>query len=149
MKSTGVVGFQIWSDALVQFKHNSLGLILGKKKDITIPKLIPQYKELQIAFLRGFFDTDGCLYMYKLYGKLYPRVEMATISGQLMQQISKILTDLNFRHGLFVEKREKYGWNDLHKIHIRGVNLTRRWFNEIQPQNPKHQKKFQHLIKEQ
>ncbi len=148
MQSTGVVGFQIWSDALVQFKHKSLGLILGKKKEISIPSTILKSQELSMAFLRGFFDTDGCLYMYRLYGKLYPRIEMATISGHLMQQISDILTNLNYRHGLYVQKRAKYGWNDLHTIHIRGVNLTKRWFEEIQPQNPKHQAKYEKLIKE-
>ena len=31
MPSTGVIGFQVWSDALVQFKHKVLGLCLGKK----------------------------------------------------------------------------------------------------------------------
>jgi len=31
MKSTGVIGFQVWSDSIVKFKNESLGLILGKK----------------------------------------------------------------------------------------------------------------------
>src|SRR3989338_7844348 len=38
MPSTRVFGFQVWNDDLVKFKQG-LGLTLGKKFDISIPKV--------------------------------------------------------------------------------------------------------------
>jgi len=38
MPSSGVFGFQIWSDDLVKFKSEVLGLPLGKKINFGIPK---------------------------------------------------------------------------------------------------------------
>ncbi|MBN1275747.1 hypothetical protein JXA12_05670 [Candidatus Woesearchaeota archaeon] len=64
---------QIWSDELVTFKE-SLGLPLGKKTDFTIPKIILEKNEWVLSFIRGFFDTDGCLYIQNKRGKPYPRL---------------------------------------------------------------------------
>ncbi len=64
MPSTGVIGFQLWSDALIQFKHEVLGLSLGKKTNITIPKEIIENNELSKTFLRGFMIQMGaCIFI--------------------------------------------------------------------------------------
>jgi len=58
MPSTRVFGFQIWDDNLVKFKQN-IGLPLGKKFDVAIPKIFLKNNKLKIALIRGIFDTDG------------------------------------------------------------------------------------------
>ena len=58
MPSTRVYGFQIWSNKLVSFKSR-LGLPLGKKFNISIPKIFLNDNKLKIAIVRGIFDTDG------------------------------------------------------------------------------------------
>ncbi len=63
MPSTRVFGFQIWSDKLVNFKKNILGLPVGPKHDFLIPSVIVGNDEFSRSFIRGFFDTDGCLYL--------------------------------------------------------------------------------------
>ena len=142
MHSSGVFGFQIWSNKLVGYKSKVLGLPLGKKLDFMIPSFIIKDKTLLKCFLRGYFDTDGCLYIENKRGKPYPRVEMTTISKRFAKQLKDIINKLSFRVSCYVEKREKYGWHDLHKIVIRGNVMTKKWFSEIKPQNPKHIKKF-------
>ena len=60
MPSTGVYGFQIWSNALVNYKHNSLGLPLGPKRDFLVPSIIADNNEFSKIFLDMFLH-----YIYK------------------------------------------------------------------------------------
>ncbi len=142
MPSTGVYGFQVWAKDLVQFKNQKLGLPLGKKVEFQIPGFIKNSTLLK-AFVRGYFDTDGCLYLEKKNGKLYPRLEMASISGKFMAQLNESLLNLGFKGSFYVEKREHKGWNDIHKVILRGDAMLNKWFSEIKPQNPKHIQKFE------
>lgn len=50
MPSTRVFGFQIWNDDLINFKQQ-LGLPLGKKLDVIIPKIFIKKKKFA-----NFFD---------------------------------------------------------------------------------------------
>lgn len=96
MLSTRVFGFQIWSNELVNFKLN-LGLKVGKKFDIEIPLKFLENNELKIAVIRGIFDTDVCIYLEKKNHKLYPRLQITTISLELGKQIQQILNELGLR----------------------------------------------------
>ena len=127
---------------MVNYKNKIYGLPLGKKLNFLIPKEIVNNSLFSKHFLRGYFDTDGCLYLEKRNNKYYPRVEMASISKPFINQMRLILTNLGFRFSIYTEKREKYGWNDLHRIIIRGDNMAYKWFSQIKPANPKHIKKY-------
>lgn len=142
MPSTGVFGFQIWSNELVKFKHEVLGLTLGKKTDIKIPRAIMDNEELAKAFLRGLFDTDGCIYIENKRGKPYPKIQISSVSKLLIEQIVTILSRLGYRVTCHRHDRAKYGWNDLYAVVIRGDVMSERWFSEIRPQNSKHINKF-------
>ena len=100
MPSTRVFGFQIWSNDLVKFK-SELGLKLGPKVNIVIPKIFMKNKELKIAVIRGIFDTDGCIYLQKKNNKLYPRLEIKTISLKLAEQLKKLYLKLNLRATMY------------------------------------------------
>jgi intein/homing endonuclease len=145
MPSCGVYGFQIWSDELVHYKSKILKLPLGKKIDFLIPSQIINNEELYKHFLRGYFDTDGCLYIENKKGKPYPRIEFSTISPKFTEQLKKILKTLKFKFSLYKEKRKKYGWSDIYRFRINGYKQTEKWFSEIKPANPKHRNKFKEL----
>ena len=145
MSSTGVYGFQIWSNAMVDYKSKFLELPLGKKIDFSIPLEIRKDKELSKCFLRGYFDTDGCLYLEKKNGYFYPRIEMASISERFIVQLKEILTNLNFQFSYYIEDRSKYNWQNLHRIILRGNIMANKWFSEIKPANFKHIEKFNKL----
>jgi len=142
MPSTRVYGFQIWSNKLVDFKLK-LGLPLGKKFDILIPKIFLENEELKISVIRGIFDTDGCIYLEKKNKKLYPRVEITTISMKLAEQILNILRELGFRASI-------YSWDSVnhpnkkrvYKITTRGIEMFDKFISEICPKNLKHIRKY-------
>ena len=145
MPSTGVYGFQIWSDTLVNYKYNILGLPLGPKHDFLIPSTIAENDEFSRSFVRGYFDTDGCLYLEKRRDKLYPRIEMVSISERFIKQLKEIISRLGFR--VTYEKRDGIARHKfaIHKLSIRGNEMTKKWFSEIKPNNPKHVNKFKKL----
>ena len=93
MKSTGVYGFQVWSDDLINFKNKTLKLPLEKKGEIKIPKQFYKKEEFLIAVLRSIFDTDGCLCLQQRRIKsevLYPKMVFTTTSKILAKQIEEI-----------------------------------------------------------
>src|SRR3989339_22718 len=97
-KNAGVFGFQIGSKGLINFKHTKLGLPLGPKVEIRIPELIRKSSiKIKASFIRGFFDTDGGIYLEKKNGKLYPRIQLTNNSKKLMEEMKEILEkDFNF-----------------------------------------------------
>ena len=143
MKSTGVYGFQIWSDAIINFKKQVLKLPLGEKVEIGIPKIFYKKKEFLVSVLRGIYDTDGCLYLEKRNNRLYPRMEFKTTSKKLSKQIEKILLSLNLRATRYSFTRKEENQRDLYTVCIRGNEYVPKAFNLIKPANQKHIKKFE------
>ncbi len=142
MPSTRVFGFQIWSDDLIKFKE-SLGLPIGPKISIVIPDKFLANETLRVAVLRGIFDTDGCVYLQKKNGKLYPRMEIKTISISLAEQLKEIFNWLGLRTTMYKEsmplvgkKRESYS------VVIRGEKMFHKFIEKISPKNQKHLAKY-------
>lgn len=142
MKSTGVYGFQIWSDDIVNFKHKTIGLPLGPKTNISLPRLFTKKQSLIAPILRGIFDTDGCLYLEKKNKKLYPRIEFKTVSEDLATDIRDCSEKLGLRATKYCLLREEKNWNNLYTVAIRGEIMLHKFFEIIEPANPKHIKKF-------
>tara|TARA_Y100000034_G_scaffold135238_1_gene206302 strand:- start:6840 stop:7511 length:672 start_codon:yes stop_codon:yes gene_type:complete len=141
MPSTRVHGFQIWSNKLVDFKK-SLGLPLGKKFDIFIPDVFLTSEEFKIAVVRGIFDTDGCIYLQPKQGKLYPRLEISTISNKLSEQLYNILNILGLRTTVYSWANNKGNRKLAYKINIRGDKMAHKFMETIKPANPKHIRKY-------
>lgn len=146
MPSTRVFGFQIWNNELINFKQ-TLGLPLGKKFELEIPKQFLNDKELIIACIRGIFDTDGCLYLEKKNHKLYPRMQITTISIKLATQLKELFNLLELRacinKGLYNKRGNRL---DAYIIVIRGVEMLHNFFKEISPKNPKHIAKYNRFL---
>ena len=142
MPSTRVFGFQIWSNDLVKFKEK-LGLKLGPKLEVKIPEIFLTNKELKIAVVRGIFDTDGCVYLERKYGKLYPRMQITTISSPLSQQLLKIFRELGFKTICYSYIPKEKNKKETHIIIIRGIEMLHKFMEIIKPANPKFIKKYQ------
>lgn len=145
MPSTGVFGFQVWSDQLVRFKHDVLGLPLGKKTWAEVPKEVMSDPELAVAFLRGLFDSDGGLYVENKRGKPYPKASIATISGKMMVQVSLLLHALDVDHAYFVERRTNINHCDYHIVRMNGYERVTCFFDLVRPRNPKHMRKYERI----
>ena len=149
MPSTRVFGFQIWDGGLVNFKKR-LGLCLGKKFEIEIPKIFLSKNELKKSVLRGIFDTDGGIYLEKKNGKLYPRLYITTISFKLSEQLLDLFGELDFRITRYSQLfNKKFKRQISYVLTIRGVEMFHKFMKEINPQNPKHQRKYAFFLKSQ
>ncbi len=85
------------SKELFNFKR-SIGLPNGKKDNIQIPTIILN-SEYICDFLRGLFDTDGCLLFYNRNKKSppYPRLDITSKSFELIDQVNQELVKLGFK----------------------------------------------------
>ncbi|MCD4666315.1 hypothetical protein K8R47_00715 [archaeon] len=147
-KCTGVYGFQEWSDCIVNFKSLILGLPLGKKSNVKIPYSLFNKREYIISVIRGIFDTDGCVYLEPRNKKLYPRIQIGTISFILSEQLKENISKLGFRVTKVVQKRKYENWNTLYVLYIRGDKMFKKWFKLIKPKNQKYQDKYDKYIKQ-
>ena len=146
MKSTRVFGFQIWNNKIIDFKQQ-LGLPLGRKLELEIPKEFLKRKEFLVACIRGIFDTDGGLYLEKKNNKLYPRIYISTISIKLAKQVSELLNSLGLNATNYMSNYSKGKKLISYKVEIRGIEMLHKFFKIINPQNPKHQERYNSFLK--
>lgn len=87
-------GFELYSRALWEFKAKTLGIKPGNKQYIEFPNCL-RVNDIEIltAFLRGLFDTDGCVYFKTNYGykKYYPSIKLELFSKNIIIEVEKIL----------------------------------------------------------
>lgn len=120
---------------------NEIGLIRGCKVNARIPKIIFLNREMALAFLRGLFDTDGCLKFSKQSRTMhyYPRVQIALRKSPLASELEKVFTFTNFKYSKWRDTRV----NEIIFYQVSGKINTERWFREVRPKNPVHITKFQ------
>jgi len=149
MPSTRVFGFQIWNNEIIKNKQN-LGLPLGKKFDIKIPKIFLEKNNLKKSVLRGIFDTDGGIFLEKKNHKLYPRLGITTISESLSKQLLENFKRLGLRATVYSQLyNQKFNRQRSYIITIRGVEMFHKFMKLINPKNPKHQRKYSHFLNSQ
>ena len=86
-------------------------------------------------FLRGYFDTDGCVVMTNNNGTLYPRLEMKISPSPMQKQFINIVNKFKFRYGVYNIGKGKV------RIQINGKKQLKKWTETIGFSNPKHQRK--------
>ena len=146
MSSTGVCGFPVWSDNLVNFKKK-LGLPLGPKLYATIPPFLLRNKKLYSSFLRGLFDTDGNLYLENKRNKIYPRIHISSVSQDMLRQAHFMALRLGLRSTVYLQRVTNPSWNDKLILSVRGHEQIRKWFDIVSSNNPKHLLKYVHYQK--
>jgi hypothetical protein len=146
MPKTRVFGFQIWNNDLVKFKQK-LGLPLGKKFEVFIPKTFLKSEELKKAVIRGIFDTDGGIYLEPKNNKLYPRMEIRTISERLGKQVCENLISLGLRATIYSQLFDSdFNRQRIYVITIRGTEMFEKFMKIIQPANSKHIGKYEKYL---
>lgn len=141
----GVYGVQTTNKSLIQ-TIISFGINPGRKSNISIPEDILNSNFLiQTRFLRGYFDTDGCVRFDKPNKHkiaYYPKIEFASSSKKLRDDLKLLLR----RVGL-----ESYTWDVKNKLEFKlclaGKIKTLFWIKNICSKNPKHLDKFLKWLK--
>jgi len=143
---TGIYGFYIFDEKIVNF-FKKLGIPLGTKINIKIPKIILENNNLSVRFLRGLFDTDGNLYFDKNRSAKNqrnnrPTIKLGTVSKKLAGQVFNLLIRLGLHPRM---KRPYQGKKDKNKVYT--VLIYRKkdiefFINKIGFKNSKHYTKW-------
>lgn len=116
-------GFEVSSKALWEFKTKVLNIKTSPKYEIRIPEALKvNNKEILTAFIRGLFDTDGCVSFKTKYGyeKYYPSIEIALTSKKLIKEVAEIIKMFGFNPSVCFN--ERYG-----RICIYGISAFKRY----------------------
>lgn len=138
MRLTSVIGFEIYSLAFFEFKNKILKIPYGNKVNnkIEVPKIIidSRNKEIYKAFIRGLFDTDGCVNIVKSKNN-YPTITFTIRSEKLIIQVKEMLLKLGF-----IPYASKW------TINLNGKIMLEKWVKEINSNNPKNLVRLQQAI---
>jgi len=105
------------------------GLVSNKvKSQVDIPPWIFTEPIFMESFLRGFFDTDGSVYKLR-FGI---QISLTNHSFPILISLHKMLFTLGYSPSKISADR----------IYITKVKDLKRFFEEIQPKNPKHLERF-------
>ena len=135
----GCWGVQTSNKEITSFFLNH-GFTPGTKTyTVSVPDYILEADvTIKRAFVRGLFDTDGCLRFERVNKRKmhdYPRIELGFASKALRDGLRLLLDDLGFRSFIWSDKTN-------FKICLSGKVMLAKWMTEIQPKNPKHLKKY-------
>ncbi|MFH1239765.1 MAG: LAGLIDADG family homing endonuclease [Candidatus Diapherotrites archaeon] len=134
------------SKVLLQFKK-ALGFPIGSKNKIQIPDCVLK-SDFVSDFLRGLIDTDGCLQFQKKYKKIkyYPRIDIASKSRRLIEQVNEILLNMGFTTCVQYDKPGVASNGTMcfiNRVYISGKKNLGRWVDSIGFSNPKNLKKLE------
>lgn len=102
------VGFELYSQAIWEFKTKVVGLPIAPKTNIRIPPILKiNNKDILSSLIRGLFDTDGSIY-FRSQGKnkaYYPVLSITTISKNLAEDVITVLKILGFNPNIYVNSK--------------------------------------------
>ena len=138
------VNVVVSSKNLVGFLH-SCGMPIGNKIDngLAVPIWIFKNIQFQKAFIRGLFDTDGCIYLdkHKIKNKIYNHVgwTITSYASKLREGIIAILVNLDFSPTHTSSQKS---------VFLRRQGEIKRYFSEIGSHNPKHLIRYKKFVGE-
>ncbi|MFA4855870.1 MAG: hypothetical protein WC634_04785 [archaeon] len=140
-------GFVIYNARIAEFLH-SLGFPYGKKTlTVSVPEEILRSSNLDIiyGFIRGVFDTDGCLSFRKRGGSgyskfylkrhTYPGITLNSCSKNLWSGVCRLLMKTGFQFTVSYQKA-KNNSSEKYQIELRGDANVINWINNIGFKNP-------------
>jgi len=150
--SRNTYGFVIRDLKVIKFMHHIIGFPYGDKSLIVdVPDFIKKDASLIPYFLRGYFDTDGCLTFSKKYGPYtnfkrtrhgYPRLCFSTVSFNLSNSLQAIFNSIKFNFTDYAYKPKRPTENLRYRIDISGEAMLRKWLGLIGMKNQSKYSRF-------
>lgn len=109
------------------------GMPIGHKN---ADKLRPKTELNEKAFIRGLFDTDGCI--YRKYGK-YTQIQFKSASATLIEYIRESVEKMGFHTTCIQRDDTRY------KFYLCRQEEVDRFFKIIAPANTKHLRRFRKI----
>ncbi len=144
-KGNNTINLYYKSKKLLNFKK-SLGIPVGKKDNLKIPKCVLE-SDYIFDFIRGLFDTDGCLHFQKKHKKVhyYPRLDISSKCQGLISQINAVFIKNGFTTSAVLNSRN-YASNGTEcrtsRVYLYGKKNLIRWIKFIGFSNPKNTNKL-------
>ena len=113
------------------------GMPFGRKK---MSRLTPTVALDEVPFIRGVFDTDGCV--YRKYG-LYLQIQFKFASVSLLEYVRQNLSKLGFHPTSITSDDTKF------RFYLSRQAEVDRFFRIIEPKNRKHLRRFQNTPRKQ
>ncbi len=120
-----------FSDKVIFEKFQKLELPVGKKYSLLkIPSFASKTAGRQLAFIRGLFDTDGCVILSKQHRKkpYYPRIEIKSKSHAFLNESLRLLKSHGFT-GSISRNGENY------RMEIAGFKNLKLWRSLVSSSN--------------
>jgi intein/homing endonuclease len=143
-------GFSIYSKTIYLYLTNFIGLPSGVKySSLKIPELFLQDKKFTTAFIRGVFDTDGCI-SFKKGDKTYPNypvINLTSKSANFIRQVSDFLKSIDFKISELYDYKHKdiripQGYTIKSSLYINGHKNLHLWNKQVVFYSPKHLEKI-------
>lgn len=136
-KTRNAVNVNLYSRLLFEMLTKRFGIPAGVKFDkVLVPnEILNGNMEHKIAFLRGAFDTDGCVFFdkRKTYKEPYMRVDITMYNIAILTQLHNILKEL--------EIESKVLGNGKH-LQVTSKKDVRKFFEKIGSSNERHRAKI-------
>lgn len=141
-RSNGVSGFYVCKKYIIN-RFIELGFRPGRKTlTVEVPDVVRKGSNEKImgAFLRGFFDGDGCIHFLRRVGKYsefkrkhhtYPRILLTSCSEKLVLQARDLLSRLCLRATVVRRPAGIYNKNPNFIVYVRGEKMLERWMKKI------------------
>ena len=133
LRNTGYRDVYLGSTAITSWLRRE-GLVHNKvEAQVDAPQWIFETRGYMIAFLRGFFDTDGSVYKLK-YGM---QISLTNKSLPLLYSLQKMLRALGYSASAV----------SAYRVYLTKKSDLHRFFREIKPMNAKHRLRFAEFSK--
>lgn len=140
-KRYGSAEIVISSSNLVDYIRKLIGIKTGApKRSFKLPAWISKNRRCKIGFLRGLFDSEGCIYRHKYYSNAkaysYVKIAVTNYSDEILSVFQRFLKSLKI-------DSVKYR----NRIHIYSDAGAKRFFSLVGSSNRKNKirfKKFSH-----
>jgi hypothetical protein len=148
VSTESTIYLRLCSKQLVIFKHEKLGLPIGKKSQMSsLPAFVKEPPKLLKECISGIADTDGSLTFLKKDKKIhdYPRISISISNELLMNDINTTLRKLKFKTVFYSRVRfdKRTGNRYSHwEIDMNGREMLEKWMKEIGFRNKVHLCKY-------
>lgn len=138
-KNKSCIDLYIYSKSLCKFFNEILKIPYSPKDSLSIPEFISNNKEYIKHFLRGLFDTDGCIVYNKSGVRKIPIIRFSTKHKSFAKEIEDNISNLKIKVKTYKKNyKDKYTGFDVVIYGKQSLKL----FNLIGSKNIKNIKKW-------
>lgn len=123
-----VIGIRACGKDVARVFHENFGFPIGaKSRIVNVPEIVLKNDLCWAPYIRGIFDTDGCIYLRRNNrGKyLQPVISIDSYSPEHVEGLRLILQNLGFNF-----------WMEKTRVRMSGWENAKRFFKTINPKNP-------------